>query len=125
MAGERLGRRWRRRQMARRLPSRAAEPSPGGSGARVTAVNNSTGRLVSSSFRSKRGHEAQAIGLAVVAGPLLAACGVAQERTARSVAPDTPVGLAAGSRIALPLPTLSWAETGHHELRPTHSTAPR
>jgi uncharacterized protein (DUF1800 family) len=43
------------------------------------------------------------LGVAVVAaGLLLAGCGVAHERSARSVVPDTPVELAVGSRIALP-----------------------
>ncbi|MGH7339123.1 MAG: DUF1800 family protein, partial [Candidatus Rokuibacteriota bacterium] len=47
------------------------------------------------------------IGLAVVAvGLLLDGCGVAHERGARSVVPDTPVGLAVGSRIPLPPTTL-------------------
>ena len=47
------------------------------------------------------------IGLPVVAvGLLLAGCGVAHERSARSVVPDTPVGLVVGSRLTLPLTTL-------------------
>ncbi|HEU4367434.1 MAG TPA: DUF1800 domain-containing protein [Methylomirabilota bacterium] len=47
------------------------------------------------------------IGLVVVAvGLLLAGCGVAHERSARSVVPDTPVGLPVGSRLTLPLTTL-------------------
>src|SRR5206468_833025 len=50
-------------------------------------------RCVLSSFRRTRDMRRWRIGLPVVAvGRLLAGCGVAHERSARSVVPDTPVG---------------------------------
>src|SRR5207249_8712875 len=64
-------------------------------------------RCVLSSFRRARDMRRWRIGLPVVAvGLLLAGCGVAHERSARSVVPDTPVGLVVGSRLTLPLTTL-------------------
>ena len=62
-------------------------------------------RCVLSSFRRARDMRRWRIGLPVVAvGLLLAGCGVAHERSARSVVPDTPVGLVVGSRLTLPSP---------------------
>src|SRR5206468_4064499 len=64
-------------------------------------------RCVLSSFRRARDMRRWRVGLPVVAvGFLLAGCGVAHEPSARSVVPDTPVGLVVGRRLTLPLTTL-------------------